>query len=490
MPISTSCSCGRKLNLKDELAGKTVKCPQCGSAVHVPDGKSTATAVATPPPRPSGPDTKVKDKPKKDAGPKVVMANFKSLDDFDEGGNLKKTKKTYTKEDEEVSEVAGGTTGGEMAKIAAEALKAEKEKPKARCPGCGRGVKPEDVICTKCGTNIKTGRRIGESAFTLTPKKAVIFLAILGICALGAYFTFTHVDPPTPEDKDKEKFKQQAGETADTIAKLIEIVNDVDADHTRALPHVANVGSEALPALINCLKTGGTATRRKAVKLMEIMAYNGFRSEEACYALGSLSRDSDSTLRDWAAEALQWSGYDVALGQSYWPAGENDSAKVSDPAKTYALPFNMCRQLLADAGVAVQKNAKLGKIDHSDSHPARSSLIPLAGFKLQKFYEVESSQSVKLTRLIQAVRAGRKHLLVNLINYLETDNKNLGFTPSEGDRNRAFRCLWNVTGTQQRRFDDRMKWWNSSGQKMYPKPKDPPEWAQDTPPEKAPEPNK
>ncbi|KAF0243032.1 MAG: PBS lyase HEAT domain-containing protein repeat-containing [Planctomycetota bacterium] len=491
MPISTSCSCGRKLNLKDELAGKTVKCPQCGTAVRVPDGKSTATAVATPPPRSAPADSRIMEKPggkkkKDDAGPKIMMANFKSLDDFDEGGNLKKKKKEFTKEDEEVSEAAGGTTGGEMAKIAAEALKAEKEKPKFRCPGCGRGVKPEDVICTKCGTNIKTGRRIGESAFTLTPKKVMIFLAIAAVCALGAFFTFTKVIPPTAEDLNKKKDEEQKGEIADTIAKMTEIVNDSDPDHTRALPYVANVGAEALPALISSLKSGGNAARRKAVKLMEILAFNGYRSEAACYALGALSRDSDATLRDWAAEALQWSGFELVQGQAYCAASEADSGKTTDVVKLYALPFNNCRQILSDAGVAVKKNPKLGKIDNSDSHPARTPLLPIAGYKLQKFYEVESGQSLKVTRLIQAVRAGRKHRLLNLIFYLEGEPcKNLGFTPTKGEYDRSYRCLVQVTGRQQRRFDEWMAWWKSAGKVLYPDPKDPTEWASDTPPEKA-----
>ncbi|MEK7468212.1 MAG: hypothetical protein AAB074_12430 [Planctomycetota bacterium] len=490
MPISTSCSCGRKLNLKDELAGKTVKCPQCGNGVRVPDGKSTATAVATPPPRSAPADSRIMEKPggkkKDDAGPKVMMANFKSLEDFDDAGNVKKKKKEFTKEEEQVSEAAGGTTGGEMAKIAAEALSAEKEKPKHRCPGCGRGVKPDDVICTKCGTNIKTGRRIGESAFTVTPRKVMIFFGVAGICAIGAFFTFTHEPEQTKIDKNKKKDEEQRGEIADTIAKMTEIVNDADPDHARALPHVANVGADALPGLINSLKSGGPATRRKAVKLMEILAFNGYRSEESCYALGALARESDSTLRDWAAEALQWSGYDLAQGQAYWAAGEKDPAKMTDVAKAYALPFNMCRQILSDAGVAVQKNEKLGKIDHSDSHPARTPVLPIAAYKLKKFYDAETGQSLKVTRLIQAVRAGRKELIVNLIYYLEPEPcTKLGFPPAQVDRDRAYRCLRDVTGTPQRRFEDRWKWWKSAGEKMYPAPKDPPEWASDTPPEKA-----
>ncbi len=490
MPITTSCSCGRKLNLKDELAGKTVKCPQCGSALKVPDEKSTATAVATPPPRPGPADSRIMEKPtsvkkKEDAGPKVVMSNFKSLEDFDAAGNLKKKKKEFTKEEEQAHEI--GSTGGAMAKIAAEALAAEKEKPKHRCPVCGKGVKPDDVICIKCGTNIKTGRRIGESGARLGRRTVMIVLAIMAICAAGAYSYFTRI-PPKPEgEKWKEEVKLEKGEIEDTIAKMKEIVDDGDADHTRALPHVANIGADALPTLVAALKTGGPSARRKAVKLMEILAFNGYRTEESVRALGALSREPDTTLRDWAAEALLWSAWELAVGQPYWVASEADSGKVTDVNKMYLLPFNQCRQILADAGVAMKKNPKLGKIDHSDSHPMKTPVLPIAAFKLEEFWKVETIQGTKLTRLIQAARSGRRHLLEKLYWYLEQEPcKKLGFTPSENERNRAFRCLREITGRQNRRFDDWDQWWGSAGKGLYPVPKDPPDWKLDTMPEKAP----
>jgi hypothetical protein len=39
MPILVSCKCGKKLRLKDELAGKRVKCPGCGQCLAVPAGE-------------------------------------------------------------------------------------------------------------------------------------------------------------------------------------------------------------------------------------------------------------------------------------------------------------------------------------------------------------------------------------------------------------------------------------------------------------------
>lgn len=38
MPISLSCDCGHSLRVKDELAGKRIRCPTCKSALSVPSG--------------------------------------------------------------------------------------------------------------------------------------------------------------------------------------------------------------------------------------------------------------------------------------------------------------------------------------------------------------------------------------------------------------------------------------------------------------------
>ncbi|MCI0682315.1 MAG: DUF1559 domain-containing protein [Gemmataceae bacterium] len=60
MPLRTACSsCGKKLQVRDELAGKKVKCPDCGT-VFVAAGEAAAIKAA--PTRPSAPPPMVKDK--------------------------------------------------------------------------------------------------------------------------------------------------------------------------------------------------------------------------------------------------------------------------------------------------------------------------------------------------------------------------------------------------------------------------------------------
>src|SRR5262245_15756288 len=46
MPIIAGCKCGKKFKVKDEMAGKPVKCPACGSPLRIPApaGKSAGGA--------------------------------------------------------------------------------------------------------------------------------------------------------------------------------------------------------------------------------------------------------------------------------------------------------------------------------------------------------------------------------------------------------------------------------------------------------------
>src|SRR5438034_10143985 len=40
MPISVTCTCGKRLKAKDEMAGKRARCPACGNSVLIPDPES------------------------------------------------------------------------------------------------------------------------------------------------------------------------------------------------------------------------------------------------------------------------------------------------------------------------------------------------------------------------------------------------------------------------------------------------------------------
>src|SRR4051812_46513342 len=50
MPIVVTCSCGKTLRARDELAGKRCRCPGCGHGVTVPFPVATATPAPHDPP--------------------------------------------------------------------------------------------------------------------------------------------------------------------------------------------------------------------------------------------------------------------------------------------------------------------------------------------------------------------------------------------------------------------------------------------------------
>jgi hypothetical protein len=52
MPITFNCACGKTLRVKDELAGKRVKCPACDAVAAVPAAEPQFEVVEEPPPKP------------------------------------------------------------------------------------------------------------------------------------------------------------------------------------------------------------------------------------------------------------------------------------------------------------------------------------------------------------------------------------------------------------------------------------------------------
>ena len=111
MPIPITCQCGKSLNVKDELAGRAVKCPACGSVLKIPAQSAPAPAQAQPVPTPVQP-------PAASAAPVGGTLN----DIFDEEG-----------------------FGHQVA---------------AACPACGSEMPAGAVLCTKCGFNVQLGTKM------------------------------------------------------------------------------------------------------------------------------------------------------------------------------------------------------------------------------------------------------------------------------------------------------------------------------------------
>jgi len=102
MPISVQCQCGKRLTVKDQFAGKAVKCSGCGKPLRVPGGGPAAAPAAQSP------------------GAASVGNPMNEL--FDEEG-----------------------FGSDISAV---------------CPSCGKEMAAEAVLCTQCGYNKATGQRM------------------------------------------------------------------------------------------------------------------------------------------------------------------------------------------------------------------------------------------------------------------------------------------------------------------------------------------
>ena len=100
MPIAATCACGKKLQVKDELAGKKVRCPDCKQPLTIPAAK----------PAPA--------KPPAAASPSSFGGGMDDL--FEEEG--------FT------------------------------QRQGATCPNCTREMKPGAILCIECGFNTQTGQ--------------------------------------------------------------------------------------------------------------------------------------------------------------------------------------------------------------------------------------------------------------------------------------------------------------------------------------------
>jgi hypothetical protein len=103
MPIAAECkSCHKRFKANDKLAGKKVKCPQCGGVIQIP----------TPPP------------PKEEEGDLYALA-----------------------------EQPGAPAPGRS--------KPEPQPESARnCPSCGAGLVENAVLCVVCGHDLRSGRKL------------------------------------------------------------------------------------------------------------------------------------------------------------------------------------------------------------------------------------------------------------------------------------------------------------------------------------------
>lgn len=114
MPIRMQCQCGQVLGVKEEFAGKVVKCPKCQTAMRVPQPQAAGAAAG---------------------GSQALGGGLDSL--FDDVG-----------------------------------IKSAKDRAPT-CPSCRAVVQPNAVLCVNCGFDFRSGemrRSVGSIADNLSMK--------------------------------------------------------------------------------------------------------------------------------------------------------------------------------------------------------------------------------------------------------------------------------------------------------------------------------
>ena len=124
MPIKIQCQCGKSLSVKDQFAGKAVKCPGCGQAIRVPSAG----------PQQAGPQQ---------AGTQPSAAH--------PAGGMPASAPA-------AQPVGAASIGNPMNELFDE--EGFDSGIAAVCPACAQPMAAEAVLCTKCGFNKATGQRI------------------------------------------------------------------------------------------------------------------------------------------------------------------------------------------------------------------------------------------------------------------------------------------------------------------------------------------
>jgi hypothetical protein len=157
MPIKTSCNCGFAFAVKDEFAGKRVKCPKCSALILIPGSPQVSSPAVNKPPSIK---TAVQEATRV-VRPGVTVGS----------GNAKPTLSSPPRVERKAQTVASD-------KVASNKIvwnRSEKFNPVLdllddagvkrvttgpTCPQCDAEISPTAIICVHCGFNKETGERL------------------------------------------------------------------------------------------------------------------------------------------------------------------------------------------------------------------------------------------------------------------------------------------------------------------------------------------
>ena len=147
MPIAVSCQCGKTLNVRDELAGKAVKCPACQQVIRVP-AQVPARATANPPQAGRQPG------PPSAARPATAQGKGAQGKDAQGQAGPAQARPTPGRPAQAAPSMAAppASSMDHLFEEAGFSVKTGKF-----CPSCSQLLLPGAVLCINCGYHVESG---------------------------------------------------------------------------------------------------------------------------------------------------------------------------------------------------------------------------------------------------------------------------------------------------------------------------------------------
>jgi len=192
--ITFKCDCGKMLRVKEEVAGKRVRCPACKAVVQVPAPQAKAAPAAPAPAQePSGGlELKLMGDSPPEPKPKAPAAAAPA----GEGPGLG-LQDDEPEQDQQQAE--GGTK---------------------RCPACHVELPTAAVICTTCGHDFRTGKTFVQPKSALekipwkTVAKVAVQLAMLAVVAAMGWWAYQKVTSTKETTSEEEPPQEGKGAAA------------------------------------------------------------------------------------------------------------------------------------------------------------------------------------------------------------------------------------------------------------------------------------
>ena len=255
MPITVQCgSCKKRLTAKEKLAGRKVKCPQCGAVLTIPE--------AGPTPQPGAAPRSASTRPTPSPVPKAAPPMNDLLDEIP----LAATTETMPGPGAGMDNLLDEIPLASPPDAASAAAPASSPSTGVKCPSCEASMEPGSVLCTECGYNTLTRKKREVSG----PKKGGssgpwvrigVIAGILIFLVVVVFFAFTLFQPSTSVGVAASGIT----ETPNEFAEVEFGEEDYRCEHPKGWEVTNGGGKEGVPPWTKSEKGGASVQIRDSM---------------------------------------------------------------------------------------------------------------------------------------------------------------------------------------------------------------------------------